>query len=412
MLWFICLLNYADRQVIFSVFPLLEAEFGFDKVELGLIGSAFMWVYAGAAPVAGMIGDRVRRKHLILGGCLFWSGVTFMTGWCSKLWQFVTVRAAEGFAETFYFPASMSVLSDYHDKRTRSRAMSLHQSSVYAGTILGSWIGALFASHWGWRSAFYLFGAAGIILSLALYKYLREPAREVAVPQAEKPTVRAQIADIGTMLSNPAAIFIMLGFVAANLVATVFLTWTPLFLVEKFGFKLAAAGLSGSVFIHLASALSVPLAGLIADKLSRRFAAGRLMVQMAGLLVGATFVYLVGSTESKTVLIVAMTLFGICKGFYDSNIFAALYDVTPPQIRASAAGLMNTVGWGGGALGPLAVGWLSEHGSSADKMENMSQAIASGSVVYLVGAVFLGVAIFFISRKPSPGFLAVESAAG
>src|SRR5207248_7507852 len=145
MLWLICFFNYADRQAIFAVFPKLKAEFGFDEVQLGLIGSAFMWVYAAGAPFAGFIADHLPRKHLILGGCLFWSFVTVTTGWCSRLWQFITVRALEGFGETFYFPASMSLVSDYHGPRTRSRAMALHQSSVYAGTIAGGWLGAWFA---------------------------------------------------------------------------------------------------------------------------------------------------------------------------------------------------------------------------------------------------------------------------
>lgn len=68
MLWFVCFLNYGDRQAISAVFPKLKEEFGFDKVQLGLIGSAFMWVYAFGAPVAGYVGDRLRRKNLILGG--------------------------------------------------------------------------------------------------------------------------------------------------------------------------------------------------------------------------------------------------------------------------------------------------------------------------------------------------------
>src|SRR3954467_14968632 len=93
MLWFICFFNYADRQAIFSVFPKLKEEFGFNKEQLGYIGSAFMWIYAAGAPLAGFIGDRMRRKDLILGGCFAWSIVTMMTGWCSKVWQFVTVRA-------------------------------------------------------------------------------------------------------------------------------------------------------------------------------------------------------------------------------------------------------------------------------------------------------------------------------
>src|SRR4051812_26170070 len=87
MLWFICLFNYADRQAISAVFPKLQEEFGFDTVQLGLIGSAFMWVYAAGGSVGGYVCDCFRRKDLILGGCLFWSFVTITTGWSSKLWK-------------------------------------------------------------------------------------------------------------------------------------------------------------------------------------------------------------------------------------------------------------------------------------------------------------------------------------
>src|SRR5438067_5843466 len=87
MLWFICFFNYADRQAIFSVFPKLEEEFHFSKLQLGFIGAAFMWVYAVGAPFAGFMADRVKRKNLILGGCIFWSCITAATGWCGQLWQ-------------------------------------------------------------------------------------------------------------------------------------------------------------------------------------------------------------------------------------------------------------------------------------------------------------------------------------
>ena len=79
MLWFVCFFNYADRQAIFSVFPLLRAEMGLNEVELGIVAGAFMWVYAAFGPIAGFIGDRVRRKTLILGGLLFWSLITLAT---------------------------------------------------------------------------------------------------------------------------------------------------------------------------------------------------------------------------------------------------------------------------------------------------------------------------------------------
>jgi MFS family permease len=408
MLWLVCFLNYADRQAIFSVFPKLKEEFGFDKVQLGLIGSAFMWVYAFGAPLAGLIGDRVRRKDLILGGCLFWSSITIMTGWCSKLWHFVTVRSLEGLGETFYYPAAVSLASDYHDRKTRSLALSSHQSSVYIGTIAGSWAGAWFAVHLGWRAGFYFFGTAGALLALVLYQCLREPRRGAAdelngsslAPRGvASATPLSPRETVGAVFRTPTALLLMTVFVGANFVGTIFLTWTPTFLVEKFGFELTAAGFSGSVFIHLSSALSVSFAGWWADRLAARLAGGRMLVQLFGLLIGAGFVSLVGKTTNVTTLLLAMACFGFCKGFYDSNIFASLYDVIEPRARATAAGIMNGVGWGGGALGPLYVGWVAQHGRQPTEMANMSQAIEWCGAIYLAGAVLLFIAIAVTAKR-------------
>jgi MFS family permease len=419
MLWCVCFFNYADRQSIFSVFPVLRQEFGFDAVQLGLVGSAFMWVYAAGSPLAGFIADRLPRKHLILGGCLFWSSITVTTAWCSRLWQFVTVRALEGFGETCYFPSTVSLISDYHGRRTRSRALSLHQSGVYIGTIGGSFLGAWFAEHLGWRTGFYFFGGAGLVLALVLYRFLKEPARGGAearesgalgpAPPASAPA--PSLAEIVPLvLGKPTALLLMAAFLGANFVATIFLTWTPTFLFEKFGFALTSAGLTGAVFIHLASAASAPAGGVLADRLARRMAGGRMVVQASGLLAGATFVALVGLTADVTTLVVAMTLFGICKGLYDSNIFASLYDVIEPRARATAAGLMNTVGWGGGALGPVAVGLATKYGRHvaagtsesarrAAEVANMSEAIACGAIIYVLAAALLVVAALVFARR-------------
>ncbi len=398
MLWFICCFNYADRQAISVVFPALKTEFGFNKEQLGWIGSAFMWVYAGAAPLAGWAGDRMQRRHLILGGCLFWSFVTLTTAWCSKLWQFITVRALEGFGETFYYPASMSLVSAYHGKGTRSRAMAFHQSSVYLGTIGGSWVGALMAQHYGWRTGFYCFGGLGMLLAAMLYLFLREPGSEpvstvdgvVTAPEAVAPlgfweTVRL-------MASNPSARLICLAFVLANFVAGLFLVWTPTFLMEKFGYKLGAAGLTATLFIHAASAVAVPIAGWLADSGVRRHGGARMYVQAAGLLLGAGCVAWVGWTKDRSALIVAMMAFGVCKGFYDSGIFASLYDVVPANARATAAGILNTVGWTGGALGPLYAGMMMVRAGRGSEVENMSLAVSLCGFAYLAAALCLWVA--------------------
>ena len=180
LLWFVCFFNYADRQAMSSVLPLLGTQFNFDHAQLGLIGSSFAWVYAAMAPVAGLIADRAVRKRILVFACVGWSFFTLATAWCGNLSMFLAVRALTGLGETFYFPAAMALLSDYHGLQTRSRAMSWHQSSVYAGTILGSWAAAVLAERHGWRAPFFLFGPMGFVLAIVLARWLREPQRGAA----------------------------------------------------------------------------------------------------------------------------------------------------------------------------------------------------------------------------------------
>src|SRR5689334_17180227 len=121
MLWFISCFNYADRQAIFSVFPILEKQMGLTLVQLGLLGSSFAWVYGFCAPLAGSIVDRVSRRSAILVGLHIWSAICMATALSRNFAQLLFFRLSEGLGETFYYPASMSLLSDYHGRATRSR---------------------------------------------------------------------------------------------------------------------------------------------------------------------------------------------------------------------------------------------------------------------------------------------------
>src|ERR1041384_1811097 len=107
MLWGISFFNYADRQAIFSVFPLLEKELNLDSVQLGLLGSSFALGYGICAPFARHIVDRARREGAVLGGLTAWSLICSATAISRNFSQLLFFRAAEGLGETFYFPAAM-----------------------------------------------------------------------------------------------------------------------------------------------------------------------------------------------------------------------------------------------------------------------------------------------------------------
>ncbi len=381
MLWWIAFFNYADRQAIFSVFPLLKKEFALDPVWLGLLGSSFAWVYGLSAPFAGAIVDRVRRKSAILGGLHAWSIICMATALSRNFSTLIFFRGAEGLGETFYFPASMSLLSDYHGQETRSRALGFHQTSVYIGTIAGGFFAGLIGQHYGWRWSFIIFGGLGILLGLALNKWLIEPKREAVVTPTQ-----------ASGFLNPTALLLMAAFLCANFVALVLLSWMPAFLYEKFNLSLAASGLTATIFVQLASMAGSPLGGWLADSLRRKMPGGRMLVQAIGLICGAPFVVLCGWTRSVTLLIVALTAWGLFKGMYDANIFASIFDVVPPQARGKAAGLMNMVGWLGGGAAPLAVGYVATRTS-------LSTAIMLAASVYVVGSLLLGVAVIRTQAK-------------
>jgi MFS family permease len=389
MLWGISFFNYADRQAIFAVFPLLEKELHLTTVQLGLLGSSFAITYGICGVFAGAIVDRVRRVSAVLWGLYTWSIICVATAVSRTFPQLLAFRAAEGLGETVYYPASMSLIGAYHGLETRSRAMGLHQTSVYVGTIAGGFFAGLIGQHYGWRWSFVVFGTAGILLGGLLHRKLREPAPAAQVRESRMPLGET----FALLLRTPTVLCLLAAFLCANFVAVVLLSWMPKFLYDKFHMTLAMAGLTATIFAQLASLVGAPLGGWLADMLRRRTPRGRLIVQAIGVFAGAPFVVLCGLTDSVTLLMTALACWGLAKGMYDANIFASVYDVIPPEARGSAAGLMNTIGWlGGGALAPVAIGVLAQK-------YGLSVAIAMAAGVYLLAGGFLLIGVFWFVKR-------------
>lgn len=396
MLWFVCLLNYADRQAIFSVFPVLKSQLYLSDVQLGYVASSFMWVYALAAPLAGLVGDRFQRKTIILGGLLFWSLITIATALSTTYWQLVVFRALEGLGEAFYFPASMSMLSAYHGRDTRSRAMSWHQSSVYAGTILGGAAAGWLADVYGWRTGFYVFGSAGVVLGFALLALLDEPEQ----PRERNPEEAFDLRGAWrAIFGAPMVVVLMAVFIGANFVAMIFLTWLPSYLNRTFGMSLSMAGLNATAYLQIASVLGVIWGGALADRLAARRRGGRMLTQALGLFAGIPFLLASGWTSTVTGFVIAMTGFGFFKGIYDANIWASLHDVVPVNRRATAVGVMNSIGWLGGGVAPVAI-------AAASGRFGMSACLSATSVIYgLFGLLLIaGVMRYMRDRTPREEF--------
>jgi MFS family permease len=353
-----------------------------------------------------MIVDRVKRKTAILGGLHAWSLICIATVFSNDFRHLFFWRAAEGLGETFYYPASMSLISDYHGRDTRSRAMGSHQTSVYVGTIGGGFFAGLIGQHYGWRLSFIVFGGLGVLLGFVLNRYLIEPPRGAAdasdAKTAHTPVSSGGLplpAFLGLVARTPTLLCLMGAFMCANFVAVVLLSWMPKFLYDKFGMGLAMAGLTATIFVQLASMAGAPVGGWLADHWRRRSPRGRLAVQMVGVLGGAPFVALCGLTPSVGTLIVALTVWGFFKGLYDANIFASVFDVVRPEARGTAAGFMNAVGWlAGGGSAPLVIGVIAQR-------ESLGLAIALASTVYVAAGLLLLIGIVFFVKRDAERML-------
>jgi len=396
MLWCICFFDYADRWGVSALFPLLKKEMQLTPVQLGLLGSVSAWIYGLGAPFAGYVVDRIRRKTAILGGLFVWSGVTAAAVVSHSFHQLLWFMAALGVAVTIYMPSAMSMISDYHGRGTRSRAMGIHQTAVYVGTIGGGFLAGLIGERYGWRGSFVVFGVLGAILGLVLIGWLREPQRGAADleggsanPQAHQLGKVPVGVSLKMILGTPTAVLLMGAFMCANFVALVLLAWMPNFLYDKFHMSVAMAGLSATLFAQVASMVGSPLGGWLADIFRRRHVGGRVLVQSFAVFCGAPFVFFCGRARTMAGVIVALAAWGLFKGLYDANIFASVFDVIPPQVRGTAAGFINMMGWLGGGAAPVVVGFVAERVGAG-------RAISFSSVVYLLAGTLLttGSALF------------------
>jgi predicted MFS family arabinose efflux permease len=350
ILWVIWLLNYLDRQVIFSVFPPIQSELHLSNVELGLLGTSFLWVYALFSPFSGFLADRYGRKRLIAISLFVWSGATWFTGHARGLPDLLWARAVMGLSEACYLPAGLALIARYHSERTRSLATGIHYTGAYLGTILGGLGGGWIGQRYGWRAVFLLLGGIGVAYTMVVIFALRDTGsgRE----SVDKPRLRESL---GELFSLSGFRTMMLVFAGVSIGDWAVYTWMPAYLYERFHMSLAAAGFSATFYLKGGGVLGILGGGIVADWLSRRSERGRIWTQAAGLIVAAPFLFSAGIANSVVPLLVALALFGLAKGAYDCNTMPVLCQIARPNLRSTGFGLFNFAGCiAGGGVAAIA----------------------------------------------------------
>lgn len=374
LLWGAALLNYLDRQVLFSLFPVLTRDLAATSFQLGLLSTVFLWAYGLLSPLGGYAADRFGRVRVILASLLVWSAATWITGHVASIHAMLWARGLMGVSEAFYLPAALALIADRHDASSRSLATGLHQSGLYTGMVLGGAWGGWMGETSGWREVFTILGFAGAVYFLVLLAALRRDAPRDGSGQF--------LESIRTLLGDPSFLMVAAGFISLALANWLVYTWLPLFLYERFHMTLAAAGFSATFYIQAASYAGVVAGGILADRWSRFTPRARLYTQIAGLTVGAPFLALISVASSMPLLIGALVAFGLGRGFFDCNTMPVLRDVSGASHSATGYGILNLGGCLAGGVAVALAGFLKQH-------LGLGAAFQSAALILLLGVAVL-----------------------
>ena len=388
LLWLAFFFNQADRQIFNVVLPAIRTELNLTDSNMGLIASILILIYGVLVPVAGFIGDRSNKKYVLMISLLIWSTSTLFTGMSTMLIHLIFLQSiATGGGEAFYSPSANALISEHHDK-TRATAMSIHQTALYAGIITSGYLAGWIADQFGWRIAFYVFGAIGIVLSLIIGIRIKD-SRPIKTGEGSTVSIKEALL---MFFKKPTALLLTFAFAGMVFVNVGFMTWMPTYLNEKFGFSLARSGFDATFYHYLAAFFGVLLGASIADRYCKKITGMRGLVQGTGLLLGAPFIFLIGIANTPFVIYLTLALFGLFRGIYDSNIFAALYDVIEPRVRSTATGLMLMFAFVTGASAPYILGKIKP-------ALGLAWGLSALSVVYIFSALCIFVAVRFFYKK-------------
>lgn len=345
--------NYVDRQVLTPLIPLLklpvsEGGLGLSDTEAGMLHTAFMVVHSVAAIPLGILADRWMRPRVIAAGVGLWSVATAAAGLAHSYAQLFVARAAVGIGEAAYAPAASALISERFPPAQRARALGVFQLGMLVGTAIGIVAGGVVAAAFGWRSAFFIVGLPGLVLTvLALMIWDRRPrerrrdrpgATTIAVTQAGSLSLRA-----GTPGVRPALVLINATGVLITFFVGAVSLWGIEFLVryhfagdtERLGEATLMFGIVGTI-AGIAGAIT---GSTVSDRVERRTpGAGRMLTIAIGVLVGTPFAVLAITVTNLWVALGALAIAVFFVSWYVGPVMAAVHDVVSPDRRATATG--------------------------------------------------------------------------
>src|SRR5450830_1559968 len=410
------LITYLDRVNISVAAPVISKEFGFDKITMGVIFSAFVWAYAMFQVPGGWLGDRFGARNVLTIIVSYWSIMTAATAAATGATSFVIVRFLFGIGEAGAFPGATRAMQLWYPRQERGFVQGITHSASRIGAAIAPPIVVLIMTTLGWQAVFYISGVIGIVWSLWWYlAYRNLPEEHRLVNRAELEHIRGvdekgnvNQANVGkkpsvpwaTLLRSPNMWAIMCAYFTYVYCLWIFLSWLPSYLVEFRHFTLLKVGLLASLPLW-AGVVGDTVGGLATDWLLAKtgnIKFSRRVVAITGMLGCAVFIVPAALTEDAYTAVYCLTA---SMFFLECTIgpsWAVPMDIGG-EVSGTVSGMMNMAGNIGGALSPIVFGVLVQFGSWQAPFIVAASLLVLGSAVW---GFWLDPSISVVEKKKLP----------
>lgn len=425
VLFFITIINYADRATISLAGPAIAKELKMDSISMGYIFSAFGWSYVVCQLPGGYLLDRFGSKKVYAFSIFFWSLFTLFQGFIGFLaagtavMTLFALRFMVGAAEAPSFPANSRIVAAWFPASERGTASAIFNSAQYAATVFFAPLMGWLIHSFGWHYVFVVMGVLGMLFTLVWNKFIYNPKDHPMINQAEVDYIQQggglvdmdqskkdvckqegsdMQCDIGQgkqeaakpegpkmqyikeLLQNRMMVGIYVAQYCINAITYFFITWFPVYLVQARGMTILKAGFAASV-PAIFGFLGGILGGIISDFLLKKgysLTVARKVPIVLGMLLSMSMLacnYV--DVQWMIIAIMALAFFG--KGLGALG-WAVNSDTAPKQIAGLSGGLLNTCGNLSSITTPIAIGYIIQSTGSFN-----------GALIYVVVHAFIAI---------------------
>jgi len=400
VLTLINLFNYIDRYVMAALLESIKkSELQLTDQQIGLLATGFLVVYALTSPVFGMLGDRGKRSRLIAAGVAIWSVGTMLGGIARNFVALFLGRATVGIGEAAYGSIAPAVLADHYPRAQRGRVMSIFYVAIPVGAALGFILGGMIDAAYGWRAAFFVAGAPGLLLAYLLTR-LPEPVRGAHDDPADLEAIphggamRGGWATYRGFLRNGSYMGTVLGYAAYTFGLGAISWWMPSFLQRVRGLSEHQATTQFGLIVVATGLLGTWAGGWIGDWLLRYTAKAYLMVAGVSTLIAAPFAWIALTNGDPGYYFPALVVVELLLFASTGPVNSAILNAVIPTQRATAMAFsILLIHFLGDVPSPLIIGSISKaHGDNAASLEYAIRivpfAILAGGVIWMAAALW------------------------